>query len=67
MSARAQVLPISDQLPAPPQDAATHDTTGRDQMIANSMPSLPARPVSGSDPLGVIKAMSEEEKIALFT
>ena len=67
MSARAQTLPKPDEQPAPPQEAAMHDTATHDPMIAKGNPALLARTVPAPDPLGAIKAMTDEEKIALFT
>jgi hypothetical protein len=77
MSATAKALPPIDEQSTLPQEATTqeavslkiaaHDTAPRDPMIGNSAPASLARSVPASDPLAAIKALTEEEKIALFT
>ena len=72
MSARAQALTISGEHPTPPEDAAEHNAAEHnvaehDVKITIGSPVPVARPVPAIDPLGAIKAMSEEERIALFT
>ena len=67
MSARAQALTISGDHPTPPKDEAECSSIEHDVKIAIVTPTPLARPVPPRDPLGTIKAMSEEEKIALFT
>ena len=62
MSHRVQALQTTDIPSTLPQEAAE-----RNAVPANGAPAPLARPLPASDPLGVIKAMSEEEKIALFT
>ena len=67
MSAGAQALTILDDHPTPPKDDVECSSILHDVKIAIVTPTPPTRPVPASDPLGAIKAMSEEEKIALFT
>ena len=67
MSAGAQALTILDDHPTPPAREAEHSSLERDVKIAIATPTPPTLPVPASDPLGAIKALSEEEKIALFT
>ena len=67
MSARAQAHTISGEHPTPPEDAAERNAAEHDVKIAIGSPVPVARPVPAIDPLGAIKAMSEEERIALFT
>lgn len=70
MSARAQMLPLpalptTDERSTPPQLAVVQDAPASDQVMGNgaAAPLTQPRP----DPLAVIKTMSEEEVIALFT
>ena len=67
MSAGAQALTISDGDLTPPTDDAECSSISHDVKIAIVTPAPPTQIVPASDPLGAIKAMSEEEKIALFT
>jgi hypothetical protein len=77
MFATATALPPIDEQSTLPREATTldaatpeiaaKDTAARDPMIGNDAPASLARPVPASDPLAAIKALTEEEKIALFT
>jgi hypothetical protein len=77
MSATAKALPLTNEQSMLPQDVTTreaaslkiaaHDTTASDPIIDNGAPAAVARPAPASDPLAAIKALTEEEKIALFT
>ena len=61
-SHRAQALHSVEKQSTPPQD-----TTEPSATITNSASAPLARPLPAGDPLASIKAMTEEEKIALFT
>ncbi len=57
-----QDLHTPDKPPALPQDATKHGAANTNEALTPF-----AQPVPANDPLGAVKAMSEEEKIALFT
>jgi hypothetical protein len=59
MSSRTQALPKSD-------DRAEHSAAAPDIKVAGGAPAAVV-PRPANDPLGSLKAMSEEEKIALFS
>jgi hypothetical protein len=60
MFSRTQVLPKSDDPPA-------HSAAAPAIEVASGAPAAVVPRPAASDPLGSIKAMSEEEKIALFS
>jgi hypothetical protein len=62
MPQSSQALHTSGKPSTSSQEAAERNATP-----ANGTPAPLSPPLPASDPLGVIKAMSEEEKIALFT
>ena len=67
MSAKPQVLSPDDLLPSVDYPAPFEDTVEHELKIINGTPAPAVQRATASNPLAAIKAMSDEEKIALFS
>jgi Mrp family chromosome partitioning ATPase len=60
-------LPVSDNHPAPSTSDFGHEAQKTNNANVSVAPAPPAQRTVPRDPLAALQAMSEEEKIALFS
>jgi len=67
MSAKPQFASPDALLPSPDYPAPSTGADTSDLTLGKGAPAPAAQPAKTSDPLSALKAMTEEEKIALFS